>query len=165
MKELEGKLAVITGASTGIGKITAIQMAEAGADIVVHYNLSAVEAEDTADKVAKTGRKAYLVQADLSNSEGSAKLETEVKKISSVNILVNNVGGAIKRIPFLEAGDDIWDTTLQVNIMSAVRASRSFLPNMIADKWGRIINISSIASRSGGQPGSVHYTTDRKSVV
>jgi 3-oxoacyl-[acyl-carrier protein] reductase len=158
MNCLENKRALVTGSSTGIGKAIAIRMAENGADVIVHYNSSPAEAEDTVAQVTATGRQAYLVQADLSHAAGSRKLEAEVKKIGPVNILVNNVGAALSRTPFLEATDELWEKTYQVNIMSAVRSSRSFLPDMTAAGWGRIINISSIASRTGGQTHSVHYS-------
>jgi 3-oxoacyl-[acyl-carrier protein] reductase len=159
MPSFTDKLALVTGSSTGIGKAVAIRMAENGADVVVHYNRSPEEAEDTAAKAAAAGRKAYVVQADLSHAAGSRKLEEEVKKIGPVSILVNNVGAALSRTPFLEADDELWEKTFQVNVMSAVRASRSFLPDMIAAGWGRIINISSIAARTGGQMHSVHYSS------
>lgn len=157
---LKGKTALVTGAERGIGKGVALALAKNGADIAVHYFLSESDAAAVQKEIHAMGRKSVLGYADLTKTDDIAPLFSAIGgELGAIDILVNNVGAVVKRIPFVETDDAFWECVFAVNIMSTVRCSRAVLPAMMEKKWGRIINISSVGSKTGGAPKSVHYAT------
>jgi 3-oxoacyl-[acyl-carrier protein] reductase len=145
---LEGRVAVVTGGSMGIGRALALTLAQEGADVAIcarrQEPLDAV-----AEEVRALGRKVVATNADVSTSDGVAKVFDEAQsEFGHIDILVNNAGkGSMK--PLLEATDDDWYASLDLNFMSAVRLSLACVPGMRERGWGRIVNIS---SRVGREP-------------
>ncbi len=160
MVDLSGKTALVTGASRGIGKATVLKLALCGADVVVNYRTHESEAKSTCQQVTSLGRKTILVQADVSNSASVTKMIAAVEKdLGSVDILVNNA--AIAKYQDIDAITELdWDEVLRVNLKSVFLVTQAVLPGMRRHRWGRIINISSGASQSGGGVG-IHYTASK----
>ncbi|MGO9173017.1 MAG: SDR family NAD(P)-dependent oxidoreductase [Rhodomicrobium sp.] len=135
--KLEGKLAFVTGSSKGIGKATAILLHREGAQVIIHGR--------TAESVERARRDlppAYAVYGELSDKTAVERIIDEVKDIGVVDILVNNAG-IFEAKPFGEVPDEDWLRFFEVNVMSGVRFSRAFMPEMLLKSWGRIIFISS----------------------
>ena len=145
---LDGKVALVTGASAGLGAAIAVALAEAGADVACHGNSRTPEA--TCETIARLGRRTAAVQGDLVNREVSRRLveETE-KKLGSIDILINNAG-TIRRGPALDYTDADWDAVIEVNLSSVFRLSPEAGRGMIERGRGRIVNIASVLSFQGG---------------
>jgi len=157
---LDSRTALVTGASRGIGKACAIALAEAGANVAVNYRERKTDAEKVADAIRKLGRKAVVLQADVSDLKAVAALirDTEAA-LGPIDILVNNAGIALRRgLDDLAEAD--FDRTILVNLKSAFLCTQAVLPGMRARKWGRIINISSGAARGAGVVGP-HYNASK----
>lgn len=155
---LDGLTAVVTGASGGIGGAGAVALAEAGADVaVVARNRSKLE--QTAKLVEATGRKALVVEADVSDEESVAKAKEEIIAVfGKVDILFNNAGITSPKA-MLDIAPDEWQHILDVNMTGAYLCSRAFAPGMIAQRSGRIINMGSILSGRGMASRSVYCAT------
>ena len=157
MIDLNGRLALVTGASRGIGQASAVALARAGADIAVHYRKHEQGARETMAQVMALGRRAAIVQADVSDDgQVRAMVDRVQSDLGPVEILVNNAGWARQ-----QAMDDVteadWDAVLAVNLKSVFLVTRAVLPAMREGRWGRIVNISSGAAATGGVVG-IHYT-------
>jgi 3-oxoacyl-[acyl-carrier protein] reductase len=155
-----GRRALVTGGGRGIGKGIAMALAERGADVAVNYRERAGDAEAVVAAVAKLGRRAVAVQADVSISAAVAAMVARVEaELGAVDILVNNAGVALRRgLDDLTEAD--FDRTIAVNLKSAFLCTQAVLPGMRARRWGRIVNISSGAARGGGVVG-VHYNASK----
>lgn len=153
MKTLEGKTALVTGASRGIGRGCAVALAEAGADVAVNFRVREEEARETCSLVGKLGRRAIPVRADVSRAaEVDAMVRRIEKELGSVEILVNNAG-IVRRYPWDAIPEEGWDEIMAVNLKSAYLVTQAVIPGMRARRWGRIINISSGAAATGGVVG------------
>ncbi len=135
--KLEGKLAFVSGSTKGIGKATAMLLRREGAEVIVHGRT-----KESVDRVRKDLPTAHGVHGDLSERAAAERIIEEVKDIGIVDILVNNVG-IYQPKPFADISDEDWLRFFAVNVMSGVRFSRAFLPEMLLKNWGRIIFISS----------------------
>ncbi|MGO9547436.1 MAG: SDR family NAD(P)-dependent oxidoreductase [Rhodomicrobium sp.] len=135
--KLEGKLAFVTGSTKGIGKATAMLLHREGAEIIVHGRT-----EESVERARKDLPIAHGVFGDLGSSDGVDWIINQVKDIGIVDILVNNAG-IYEAKPFIDIADEDWLRFFEVNVMSGVRFSRAFLPEMLLKNWGRIIFISS----------------------
>lgn len=146
---LEGKIALVTGASTGIGAAIAVGLAEAGAHVACHGNSHSPD--DTCLHVRNLGRKTLALQGDLQDRSVPANLvEKTVKELGPVDILVNNAG-LIRRAPAAEYSDEDWLTVIEVNLNSVFRLSQEVGKRMIASAHGgKIINIASLLTFQGG---------------
>jgi 2-dehydro-3-deoxy-D-gluconate 5-dehydrogenase len=146
---LDGQVALVTGASAGLGAAMAIALAEAGADVAVHGNSRSPA--DTAARIEALGRRAMSVNGDLGDRAISGRLVAEVvSEFGRLDILVNNAG-LIRRAPAAEYTDDDWDRVIEVDLTSAFRLARAAGAHMIAaGRGGRIINIASILAFQGG---------------
>ena len=146
---LAGKVAVVTGAATGLGRGIAVGLAEAGADIVGVYNQS--EPVETQAAIESAGRKLHPIQADLSTTEPIAGIvEQAVERFGRLDILVNNAG-IIRRAPSVEYTEEDWDAVMNVNLKSAFFLCQAAAKQFIAQgTGGRIINIASLLSFQGG---------------
>ena len=161
---LDGKNALVTGSSTGIGRAIALKFAESGADVVLHYYRFKDSAEETVQSIQKMGRKSAAFQADLGVTADIIQLIEKVADFfdGRIDILVNNAGTLIQRTLFDEASEDYWDRLMAINFKSVFLCSQKVLPYM--KSGGRIINISSVAARTGGGPGSVLYAASKGGV-
>jgi 3-oxoacyl-[acyl-carrier protein] reductase len=164
MDDLIGKVAIITGASRGIGRAIALALAGAGANIAVNYRIRDNEAEDVASQVRKLGRLAVVVKADVSVSADIDRMVGVVKnELGSPSILVNNAGIGLMR-SMDEITEKDWNETIAVNLTSAFLTIQAVLPGMRALKWGRIINLSSVAAQVGGVVGP-HYAASKAGIL
>jgi 3-oxoacyl-[acyl-carrier protein] reductase len=162
----ENKTVLITGASTGIGAATAIEFARCGASVVVNYNYSADAANKVVKSIHEMGAKAIAVQADVTKSDNVHKLidQTVNEFGEKIDILVNNAGSLLERRSFAEMDEELWDKCFELNTKSVYLVSQKVLPIMKKHKYGRIINISSIAARNGGGQGAGHYSAAKAAV-
>ena len=150
MDDIHGKVALVSGASRGIGRAVAVTLARAGADVAVNYFSSEKEALETLDLVRETGQRGILVQADVSRSSETAKMIHSVEReLGQVQVLVNNAGIVIRKSLY-EITEQDWDRVLAVNLKSAFLLTQAVFQGMRELHWGRIINISSTAAQTGG---------------
>jgi 3-oxoacyl-[acyl-carrier protein] reductase len=158
--DLSGRVALVTGAGRGIGKAVALTLAEAGADVAVNYRARADAAAATAAEIRQFGRRAALIQADVSLATAvTALIAAVAKELGPIDILINNAG--ISEPCAIEALTEAeFDRTLAVNLKSAFLCCQAVLPAMRARGFGRIVNISSGAARGAGVVG-VHYNTSK----
>jgi 3-oxoacyl-[acyl-carrier protein] reductase len=160
MVDLQGKIALVTGASRGIGRAIAIALARCGADVAVNYRTQKGEAQVTLQQITSLGRRAMEVQADVSRSPEVANMIAGIEKgLGPVDILVNNAGIALHQ-NIEETREADWDEVLTVNLKSVFLVTQAVLPGMRQRRWGRIINISSGAAQTGGVVG-LHYTASK----
>lgn len=160
--DLNGKVAVVTGAGKGLGQGIAVGLAEAGADIVIVTNRT--PAQDTADKITKLGRKAHTIVVDLSDeSKLEGVIQETVQTFGKIDILVNN-SGIIRRTPAADHAGQDWHDVLQLNLNSVFFLSQYAGREMIKQGSGKIINIASMLSFQGGinVPG---YTASKHGVA
>jgi 3-oxoacyl-[acyl-carrier protein] reductase len=157
---LGGRVALVTGASRGIGAAIALALAEAGADVAINYRERAAEADAVAASIVATGRRAVSVAADVSNGEAVAEMIRTIQaQLGPIDILVNNAGIALIRgIDDLTEAD--FDHTIAVNLKSAFLCTQAVLTHMRSQEWGRIVNISSGAARGAGGVG-LHYNASK----
>jgi 3-oxoacyl-[acyl-carrier protein] reductase len=157
---LTGRVALVTGGSRGIGAAIARALAEAGAAVAINYRSRSADAEAIADVINQGARRAITVQADV--SEGGAvtgMIDSVSQRLGPIDILINNAGIALIRgIDDLTEAD--FDETISVNLKSAFLCTQAVLPHMRAQRWGRIVNISSGAARGAGGVG-LHYNASK----
>ncbi len=160
MPPLTNRVALVTGASRGIGAAIAFALAEAGAGVAVNYRERKTEAEAVASRIAATGARAVTVAADVSKSDMvAAMVQTVQAELGPIDILINNAGiGLVRGIDDLTEAD--FDLTMSVNLKSVFLCTQAVLPHMRAQGWGRIVNISSGAARGAGGVG-VHYNASK----
>jgi 3-oxoacyl-[acyl-carrier protein] reductase len=158
--DLNGHIALVTGASRGIGAAIAIALAEAGAAVALNYRERAEDANKIVAKIKAMGGRAISIAADVSQAADVARMvDHAASALGPIDILVNNAGIAIVRgIDDLTESD--FDQTIEVNLKSAFLCTQAVLPGMRAKKWGRIVNISSGAARGAGAIG-VHYNASK----
>lgn len=165
LKELQGKSALITGASRGIGAATAVGLAQAGVTrFVLQYNTNPQGAEETAAAVKKLGAEASIFAADLSTNEGIHRAQGEIEARGEFDILVNNAGSLVHRAKLAESTEAIYDQVMNLNVKSAWFIAQAAAKGMVARKSGYIINVSSIAARNGGGPGATMYAAAKAAV-
>ena len=163
MVDLHGKIALVTGASRGIGRAIAVALARCGADVAVNYRTEKKQAQVTVQQITSQGRRAMEVQADVSRSPEVARMIASIEKdLGPVDILVNNAGIALHQT-IEETREADWDEVLTVNLKSVFLVTQAVLPGMRRRRWGRVINISSGAAQTGGVVG-LHYTASKAGV-
>ncbi|MFQ6108286.1 MAG: SDR family NAD(P)-dependent oxidoreductase [Candidatus Aminicenantales bacterium] len=164
MIRLEGKKALITGASRGIGRATAILFAEAGADVAINFRIHREAAEETKRQIEKRGREALLLQADLARREEINRMvEKLIDKWGQIDILVNNAGiwtyGEMGNMD-----DSIWSETMKINLDGVFRTCNAVVPFMKEKRKGGIINVSSTAGVRGEAFHS-HYAASKGALI
>ena len=163
MADLNGKIALVTGSSRGIGRAIAIGLARCGVDVAVNYKTQQQEAHITWQQVKSMGRRAILMQADVACSSDVTDMIALVEKdLGPVDILVNNAGIA-RHQNMEDIKESDWDEVLAVNLKSVFLVTQAVLPGMRRRHWGRIINLSSGAAQTGGVVG-LHYTASKAGV-
>ncbi len=163
-KSLEGKVALVTGASRGIGHTIALRLGAAGARVVVNDVVFREGPEAAAEAVRSVGGEARVIQADITKAEQVQKMFQQVEaEWGSVDILVNNAGitrdGLIMRM-----SEEDWDAVLTVNLKGAFLCCRAAARSMIRKRWGRIINMSSVVALAGN-PGQVNYSASKAGLI
>jgi len=156
--DLSGKSVLITGASTGIGAAAARAFAKAGCRVAIHYNASLNRAEEVAADVRFSGAQAFLVRGDLTSSATAREVvDATAAHFGGLDILINNAGGLVRRVPIAEIDDAFFDAVMNLNVRSLVAACSAAVPHMRQQGRGSIINVTSIAARHGGGSGAVMY--------
>ncbi len=161
---LQGKTALVTGGSRGIGRAIAVALAEAGADVAVNYQYSADAAADTCTEARACGVRARLYQADVSRAEQASRITQQVlNDFGRLDILVNNAG-ITRDKSFVKMPPEWWDEVLQVNLGGPANLLRTVLPSMIEAGWGRVINIASIVGQAGNF-GQANYSAAKAGLI
>jgi len=178
--DFTGKIVLVTGASSGIGRATAEFFGECGAKVAVSYlknqagadaavaaiagasigrgMASGADASTVSDSVETTGR-ALAVQADVTKNSQIARMIKEVEdNLGAIDILVNNAGSLVERLRTLDLTEERWDEVFALNVKSAFFAAQAVIPAMLEKGAGVIVNVTSIAGRNGGALGSIHYS-------
>ena len=159
------EVAWVTGSSTGIGRAAAVALAEQGCRVVVHYNQSEDEAREVVEEITSSGGEAMLVGGDVSDAGEVESMVGEIEdRYGRLDILVNNAGSLIERRSFSEMTEDLWDRVVDVNLKSVFLCSHAVLPMMKRRGKGKIINMTSVAARNGGSPGSAAYASAKGGV-
>ncbi|KFZ40456.1 MULTISPECIES: SDR family NAD(P)-dependent oxidoreductase [Thermoactinomyces] len=186
---LKGKVAVVTGASRGLGRMDALKLAEAGADVVVtdilieedekleekseqYGPMSQIMAQSktiytksTAKQIEEMGRRSAAYRMDVTDREEVQKVMAEIKdRFGRIDILVNNAGTLDHTARLEHQNDDFWDRDLKVNLTGAYNCSKAVWPYMKEQKWGRIINMASVAGTLGGY-GQASYSTTKAGIL
>jgi 3-oxoacyl-[acyl-carrier protein] reductase len=161
---LNGRVALVTGASRGIGKGIALALAAVGCDVAINYASREIEAQGTADEIRALRRRAVVVKGDVSKSADVAALVAAAESgLGPIEILVNNAGRATFQ-SIEQMTEASWNETLAVNLTSVFLLSQAVLPGMRARKWGRIINLTSVAAQAGSVL-AVHYSAAKAGVI
>jgi len=151
MKKLEGKVALVTGASRGLGKGIAIAFAAEGAKVAVNYNSSMAGADDTVAQIRKAGGVAESFQADVSDTASVDTLVRSVEaKLGGVDVLVNNAG-IVSASPLVKMSPENWDRVFAVHVRAMYLCCRAVLPGMLERKYGKIINMSGSFAINGAE--------------
>jgi 3-oxoacyl-[acyl-carrier protein] reductase len=160
MSELTGKVALVTGASRGIGRAIAVALARAGADVAINYRTREDAARETLGLVAALGRRSLVVSADISVAAEITRLMAAVEAgLGPIDVLVNNAGVA-RPLPLEQVTEGDFDEMVAINLKSAFLLTQAVLPGMRARRWGRVINVSSAAAQVGGVVGP-HYAASK----
>lgn len=159
---LDGKYAVVTGGAKGIGREISLVLARLGASIAI---LDRNDASDALAQIKNAGGKAVHIRADVTKSEEvNRAVDTVISEFGRIDILVNNVG-AYPRRKFIEMTLEDWMEVININLLSTFLVTRAVVPHMIKQRYGRIINMSSITGIYHGVPGLVHYGTAKAGIV
>jgi 3-oxoacyl-[acyl-carrier protein] reductase len=164
LDDLSGKVALVTGASRGIGRAVALALAAAGAEVAVNYRGREAAAREVCAAIAALGRRALPLKADVSRADEVAALVAAIEaKLGPVMILVNNAG-LVSAQPLPDISEADWDEMLAVNLKSAFLVTQRVLPGMRSRGFGRIINLSSVAAQTGGITGP-HYAASKAGLI
>jgi 3-oxoacyl-[acyl-carrier protein] reductase len=164
MKDLRDRVALVTGGSRGIGAGVAIALARAGAHVAVNYRERADAANAICGEIIGTGRKAIAIQADVSVSADVTRMVAEIEAhLGGIDILVNNAGIAHPR-KLEDITEAEWDEVLTVNLRSVFLVTQAVVGGMRQRRWGRMINLSSVAAQTGGAVGA-HYAASKAGII
>ncbi len=161
---LNGRIAIVTGAGQGIGKAIATRLAHAGADVaIIDVNLAA--AEEVTRLINESGHKALALQADVSQAEDINRAVAQVlSTFNRVDILVNNAGIAGRTLPLTDLEETDWDAVMNVNLKGVFLCCKAVIDTMIVQDYGRIVNIASIAGKEGN-PTLIPYSVSKAGVI
>jgi 3-oxoacyl-[acyl-carrier protein] reductase len=164
--DLNGKVALVTGASSGIGRATAEALAASGAGVAINFHRNEAGAEAARAEIVRGGGRAIIVQGDVTQANEVKSLVAQtVAEFGPIDILVNNAGSLVERLKILELTEERWDEVIDLNLKSAFLCCRAVAASMMERKAGAIINVSSIAGRNGGALGSIHYSTAKGGLI
>ena len=183
--DFTGKVVLVTGASSGIGRATAELFGEYGAKVAVsylknqagaeaavaaisaNYALAAASGAESSQSVGEAnGGRAMAVQADVTKNSEIERMIAEVEEnLGAIDILVNNAGSLVERLKTAELSEERWDEVFALNVKSAFFAAQAVIPKMLEKGAGAIINVTSIAGRNGGAPGSIHYSAAKGAML
>ena len=164
--DLTGKVALITGASSGIGCATAAVFADLGAKVAIGYFHNQKGAEEVQVGIARAGGNAIAIRADVSQeSEIRRLVKSAADELGPIDILVNNAGSLVERMKIHEITGEKWDAILNLNLKSAMLCSQAVAPSMMERRTGAIVNVVSIAGRNGGGPGAGAYAAAKAGLI
>lgn len=177
--DFTGKVVLVTGASSGIGRATAELFGRCGANVAINYLKNSAGAEETVGAISSfasaaaaggasssSSTKAIAVQADVIKMSEVERLVAEVEsQLGPIDILVNNAGSLIERLKTLELTEERWDQVMDLNVKSAFFTAKAVIPKMLENGGGSIVNVTSIAGRNGGAPGSIHYSSAKAAML
>jgi 3-oxoacyl-[acyl-carrier protein] reductase len=164
LQSLRGQVAIVTGASRGIGRAIAQELAKLGANIVVNYASSSKAAEEVVDTITKAGGSAIALQADVSQADQvEALVNTAMEKLNRVDILVNNAG-ITRDTLLLRMKPEDWQAVIDLNLTGVFLCTRAVSKIMLKQRSGRIINITSVAGQMGN-PGQANYSAAKAGVI
>jgi len=162
--DLRDKVAVVTGGSRGIGRAIALELAGLGASVVVNYRTNADAASEVVETIKAEGGQAVAVQADVGDFQQAARLiQTATDTLGRVDILVNNAGTTRDQLLMLMKEDD-WDVVLRTNLKSAFNCCKAVARQMVRQRGGRIVNISSVSGICG-QGGQTNYSASKAGLI
>lgn len=165
MTEMSGQVALVTGASRGLGRGIAQVLAQRGADLVVNYHSAKSHADELVAEIAKAGGRALAVQADATNPTDVDRLfQTALDHFGRIDILVNNAGTSQPKDIFEITLED-WDTIIKTNLTSCFLCSQAAMRDMAKRRSGRIVNISSVVGHQGALFGHVHYAATKSGML
>ena len=162
--QLEGKVALVTGGSRGIGRAIALKLAAEGADVVINFAGNVAAAEATVSEIKALGRRALMIQADVASGEAcTAMVESVIKEMGKIDILVNNAGitrdGLLMRMK-----DADWDAVLNTNLKCVYNCTKAVIKYMMKARSGRIVNISSVVGLIGNA-GQANYAAAKAGIL
>ncbi len=161
---LAGRRALVTGSGHGLGRAIALALAEAGADVVVHYGTSGSEAEQTVEDIRKLGVRSIALRADVTDADAVDELVAEATAfLGGLDILVTNAGHLVQRCEIREMETALWHRIIDVNTTSTFLTVRAALSALEASA-GVIVTMSSLAAHSGGGAGAVAYATAKAGI-
>jgi 3-oxoacyl-[acyl-carrier protein] reductase len=164
--DFTNSVALITGASSGIGAATAELFAELGARVAIAYYQNEAGAEEVRARIANAGGTAMTISADVRKPDQILPFVNRVTaELGPIDILVNNAGSLIERQTIARMTPERWDEVMDLNLKSAMLCSQSVAPSMIERKRGAIVNVVSIAGRTGGGPGAGAYATAKGGLI
>lgn len=165
MKDLEGRVAIVTGGTRDIGRSCSIKLAAEGAKVVVNYHSNKAAGEEVVATIKKAGGEAILVMGDMTKKADVDNLVADAVKAfgDEIHILVNNVGGLVARKTLAEMDEEFFNHVMFLNLNSTFLCTQAVVPHM--PKNSSIINMSSLAGRNGGGPGSSAYSTSKAAVM
>jgi 3-oxoacyl-[acyl-carrier protein] reductase len=164
MSHLDERVAIVTGASRGIGREVALLLARRGATVVVNYNQNAGAAEDVVKAIESENGRAMAVQADVSDLEQAQRLvKAAVEAYGGLDILVNNAGTTRDTLLMMMSEHD-WDDVIRINLKSAYNCSKAALRPMMRKRYGRIVNMTSVAGIAGN-PGQANYSASKAGLI
>ena len=164
--DFTGKVVLVTGASSGIGRATAELFAECGANVAITYHHNEKGANEVIAKINELGGKSLAIQADFTNNDAvKSTVEKVEAELGAIDILVNNAGSLVERLRTAELTEARWDEVFALNVKSAFFAVQAVMPKMLEKKSGVIVNVTSIAGRNGGAMGSIHYSAAKGAML
>ena len=162
MNDLRDRVVLITGASTGIGAAAALAFARAGSKLALHYNASVAEANAVAAEAQALGGDTLLTQGDLGHTDAIPRIVAEtMQRFGRIDVLINNAGGMLGRQSVAQYSEEHLQRVLALNVTQVVMFVHAVVPIMRSQGGGTIINVSSIAARTGGAGGAVLYASSR----
>jgi 3-oxoacyl-[acyl-carrier protein] reductase len=164
VKELSGRIAVVTGGSRGIGKAIALELAENGANVVINYSKDSKGAQEVAENIRNKGIDCLTIKANVSfASEVENMVETIIERYGRIDILVNNAG--ITRDSLLaRMKEKDWDDVIDINLKGVYNCTKSVVKIMMKQRWGRVVNISSVVGITGN-PGQTNYSAAKAGII
>lgn len=164
MKELQGKVCLVTGATRGIGRAVALALADAGADVLFNYVQSTEQAREVEQLIRDKGVRAQSYQADVASVEDVEAMASKAQQFfGPISVLVNNAGITRDR-SFLKMTRQMWDEVMRVNLDGLFNVTHAVLPRMLESGWGRIINVSSIVGQTGNF-GQTNYAATKGATI
>jgi NAD(P)-dependent dehydrogenase (short-subunit alcohol dehydrogenase family) len=158
--------ALVTGASSGIGQATALELAKRGYAVGVHYFHNEEGGRETVGRIRAAQGQSVAVKADVRHrAQVEGMVEAVRNELGDINLLVNNAGSLVARVPFLETTEEHWNDVFALNVNSIFYCTQAVLRTMVQQNGGVIVNVSSIAARNGGGPGAVAYAAAKGAVL